>query len=188
MGFCKRAVEPRALRRMKRPMNSLECVEYVSRVGVVSEVEFHICCCPPVWPTRLYKLGQKGGEEMLKMTVYENIFFIFYIIPTFSTRSIKKSLTSFVLVNFAAILTRPLERFCSLKEKSNYYFVIHNFIYLLLLSLSSQKMAHMITWSVPFPTLKLASISANAFVFPLRAVQTKLSAEQNRCYLTTTEI
>lgn len=30
---------------------------------------------------------------------------------TFSTRSMKKSLTSFVLVNFAAMLTSPLERF-----------------------------------------------------------------------------
>lgn len=32
-------------------------------------------------------------------------------VSTFSTRSMKKSLTSFVLVNFAAMLMSPLERF-----------------------------------------------------------------------------
>ncbi len=46
-------------------MNSLERVEYVRRVGVVSEVEFHICCSPSVRTTRLNKLGgrKKGGRR-----------------------------------------------------------------------------------------------------------------------------
>lgn len=51
---------------------------------------------------------------------------IFKVI-TFSTRSMKKSLTSFVFVNFAAMLTRPLERFCSKRKKELHYKTIMSF-------------------------------------------------------------
>lgn len=135
-------------------MNSLECVEYVSRVGVVSEVEFHICCCPSVWTTRLYKLGQQGRRGNINIwpsvsLVFSSLIFCFFlIIHTFSTRSMKKSLTSFVLVNFAAILTRPLERFCNLLERlhSNvllsYYFCYSIYFF----QLSLQTMTWRRTW------------------------------------------
>lgn len=43
---------------------------------------------------------------------------------TFSTRSTKKSLTSFVLVNFAAMLTSPLERFWKRKNQIYVLFLI----------------------------------------------------------------
>lgn len=86
-------------------------------------------------------------------------------VHTFSTRSMKKSLTSFVFVNFAAMLTRPLERFYR-KEKrvtfKNYYFFL---------------MIDYIQILRGF-TLKLASISLKALVFPLRAVQTRLNREE----------
>lgn len=141
-------------------MNSLECVEYVSRVGVVSEVEFHICCCPSVWPTWLYKLGQKGRRRNIKIrpSVSRVFFFLLYfllIIQTFSTRSMKKSLTSFVLVNFAAILTRPLERFCNLVEKLQanvllfYYLLFYLFASSLTFITESGMRDHMMVYCIP---------------------------------------
>lgn len=47
----------------RNKVDSLECVEYVCTVGVVSEVQPHVCCCPAVWATRLNKLG--GGKSRL---------------------------------------------------------------------------------------------------------------------------
>lgn len=126
-------------------INSLECVKYVCRVGVVSEVESHVRSCPSVWTARLNKLEEKGEEGRhyitpsqrqtckLAKASQKNVGrmvclclrclrkkgnWIFDKAQTFSTRSMKKSLTSFVLVNFAAMLTRPLERFYK-KEQIN---------------------------------------------------------------------
>lgn len=81
---------------------------------------------------------------------------------TFSTRSIKKSLTSLVFVNFAAMLTRLLERFYKKRWNKG-------------LNKSYWRIPLQILWVVL--TLKLASISLKALVFPLRAVQTKLNTE-----------
>lgn len=53
---------------------------------------------------------RKSGPEDLSLLTFEKRN-LFKKAQTFSTRSMKKSLTSFVWVNFAAMLTRPLERF-----------------------------------------------------------------------------
>lgn len=94
----------------------------------MSEVEFHICCCPSVRTTRLDKLGERreGKKRYItasaslkkkgKIHTNKNNEQKKNLIGTFSTRSMKKSLTSFVLVNFAAMFTRPLERFCNQKD------------------------------------------------------------------------
>lgn len=100
----------------------------------MSEVEFHVRSWPPVWTARLNKLWDKrrwegysikpqrqtdAGTDIKvfglaepSLLIYIFIYLFFKENLTFSTRSIKKSLTSFVLVSFAAMLMRPLERFC----------------------------------------------------------------------------
>lgn len=82
----------------------------------MSEVQLHICRCPAVRTTRLNKL--EGGRERERCYVTPPIRQAVKLavaseklLRTFSTRSMKKSLTSFVLVSFEAMLTRPLERF-----------------------------------------------------------------------------
>lgn len=169
-------------------MNSLECVKYVCGVGVVSEVESHICWCPSVRATRLNELTEREQQRRCYITESHEQTFNLDIewgkkrVQTFSTRSMKKSLTSFVLVNFAAMLTRPLERFCKKRKKDEIKLLTpifsHPFLlsYLLLLLLTILVYLGFNEGAVFF-TLKLASISVKAFVFPLRAVQTRLSRE-----------
>jgi len=76
----------------------------------------------------------------------------------------KKSRTSFALINLAAIFTRPLERFYRAR-----HFEIKNHV---VKHLFHKK--HM-TNSL---TLKLASISLKTLVLPRRAVHTKLSGRE----------
>lgn len=102
------------------------------------------------------------------------------LVQTFSTRSMKKSLTSFVLVNFAAMLTRPLERFYKKRKQINKKneqklltpIFSHPFLFG---SIVTNQVDLGFNEGAVFFTLKLASISVKAFVFPLRAVQTRLS-------------
>lgn len=67
----------------------------------------------------------------------------------------KKSLTSFVLVNFAAILTRPLERFCNLVEKLQanvllfYYLLFYLFASTLTFITGSGMQDHMMVYCIP---------------------------------------
>lgn len=145
-------------------------------VGVVSEVESHICWCPSVRATRLNELTEREQGRRCYITESREQTFNLGLVQTFSTRSMKKSLTSFVLVNFAAMLTRPLERFY--KKRRNKTISSHIF--------TSFSVCFYCYWPIDlgfnegavFATLKLASISVKAFVFPLRAVQTRLSRER----------
>lgn len=84
------------------------------RVGVVGEVEFHVRRRPAVGAARLDELeGGRGGRLHHGRSEAETIC----VLHTFSTRSMKKSRTSFVLVSLAAMLTRPLERFYNQRKK-----------------------------------------------------------------------
>lgn len=82
----------------------------------------------------------------------------------------KRSLTSFALVSFAAMLTRPLDRFYKEME----IIVINNSHFLSLY----KSLTNFPNSGVISLTLKLVSISFKLLVFPLRAVQTRLNREE----------
>lgn len=140
----------------------------------MSEVEFHVRSWPPVWTARLNKLWDKrrwegysikpqrqtdAGTDIKvfglaepSLLIYIFIYLFFKENLTFSTRSIKKSLTSFVLVSFAAMLMRPLERFC--RNKITFETVIS---FSVILTEYHKDTYHLSPWNYPPSQWKLSS-------------------------------
>lgn len=162
-------------------MNSLECVKYVCRVGVVSEVEFHVCCCPSIWTTRLNKLAEER-EEGRRYTSRRhkgrldcpNDPCLKHLKWSPSPRDQWRNLWRLLCLLTLRQCWRGLWKDSVARERKNYTtkrlcpFIVE----------VTDRIHLRYYQCVMFLTLKLASISLKALVFPLRAVQTRLKREE----------